>query len=177
MSLKCSIGRPWTFPNSRRLSTEVVHSWRSRCLIWGHAICSSESPQTTTAGCTVSSHRRRCSAQRFPWALPGSVWRFFSGPPTVVFKWRHFGKYTGMFTDKAGRKYKGNGHMLSIVGMCIAKVNLELQITGLDVYYNPEELTKLLTTMIDTNWRAFSEDPTDGSTPGGGCQNNSCVVT
>lgn len=31
----------------------------------------------------------------------------------VVFKWRHFGKYTGVFTDKHGKKYKGNGKMLS----------------------------------------------------------------
>jgi hypothetical protein len=31
----------------------------------------------------------------------------------VVFKWRHFGKYTGVFTDKSGKKYKGNGKMLS----------------------------------------------------------------
>ena len=34
-------------------------------------------------------------------------------PPKVVFKWRHFGKYTGVFTDKAGRRYKGNGQMVS----------------------------------------------------------------
>ena len=31
----------------------------------------------------------------------------------VVFKWRHFGKYTGVFTDRAGRRYKGNGQMVS----------------------------------------------------------------
>ena len=34
-------------------------------------------------------------------------------PPKVVFKWRHFGKYSGVFTDKAGRRYKGNGQMVS----------------------------------------------------------------
>lgn len=31
----------------------------------------------------------------------------------MVFKWRHFGKYTGVFTDRCGKKYKGNGKMLS----------------------------------------------------------------
>lgn len=128
-------------------------------------------------------HSFESSQKVFRTAFPmGFAWEcleVFSGPPTVVFKWRHFGKYTGVFTDKAGRRYKGNGQMVSIVGMCIAKVNMELQITGMDVYYNPEELTQRLTTMVDTNWRALSEDPGDaGSTQGGGCsKNSSCVLS
>ena len=43
--------------------------------------------------------------------LTGSYW--YEVEAEVVFKWRHFGKYTGVFIDKSGKKYKGNGKMLS----------------------------------------------------------------
>ena len=44
----------------------------------------------------------------------------------VVFKWRHFGKYTGVFTDKHGKKYKGNGKMLSD----LTELNIRLDVIG-----------------------------------------------
>ncbi|CAJ1398245.1 unnamed protein product [Effrenium voratum] len=112
----------------------------------------------------------------FPMGFAWECLEVFSGPPTVVFKWRHFGKYTGVFTAKSGKKYKGNGQMLSIVGMCIAKVDTKLMLTGFDVYYNPEELTELLTTMVDANWRPLGDEEADGTSQGGGCRNNSCVL-
>lgn len=73
----------------------------------------------------------------------GYAWeclQVISGPPTVTFKWRHFGKFSGVFTDKMGRKHKGTGEMLDLIGLCIAKVNSELIIETLDVYYNPSDL-------------------------------------
>lgn len=69
-----------------------------------------------------------------------------SGPPVVAFKWRHFGKFSGTFTDKNGQMYKGNGGMLNLLGMCIAKVSDKLVIEALDVYYNPDDMLKVLTT-------------------------------
>lgn len=63
-----------------------------------------------------------------------------SGPPTVAFRWRHFGKYSGVFTDKRGVQHAGDGRLLNLLGLCIAKVNDHLQIESLEVYYNPSDL-------------------------------------
>eukprot|EP00421_Protoceratium_reticulatum_P001712 CAMPEP_0168357628 /NCGR_PEP_ID=MMETSP0228-20121227/690_1 /TAXON_ID=133427 /ORGANISM="Protoceratium reticulatum, Strain CCCM 535 (=CCMP 1889)" /LENGTH=236 /DNA_ID=CAMNT_0008370163 /DNA_START=27 /DNA_END=734 /DNA_ORIENTATION=+ len=70
---------------------------------------------------------------------------YASGPPTVTFKWRHFGNFTGTFTDKSGKTFKGNGQMTNLIGLCIAKVDADLVIESLDVYYNPEDLIAALT--------------------------------
>jgi len=63
-----------------------------------------------------------------------------SGPPTVTFRWRHFGNFSGTYTDKQGVKHKGDGSMLNLIGLCIAKVNSKLIIESLDIYYNPNDL-------------------------------------
>eukprot|EP00930_Biecheleria_cincta_P081711 TRINITY_DN709_c0_g1_i5.p1 TRINITY_DN709_c0_g1~~TRINITY_DN709_c0_g1_i5.p1 ORF type:complete len:230 (+),score=47.03 TRINITY_DN709_c0_g1_i5:89-778(+) len=72
------------------------------------------------------------------------VLEVYSGPPTVTFKWRHFGKMSGTFTDRNGKQHKGNGEMLNLIGMCIAKVNEELKIESLDIYYCPNDMIKPL---------------------------------
>mmetsp|Transcript_37744 Transcript_37744/g.120300 ORF Transcript_37744/g.120300 Transcript_37744/m.120300 type:complete len:249 (+) Transcript_37744:2176-2922(+) len=71
-----------------------------------------------------------------------------SGPPTVMFKWHHFGTFSGMYTDKKGRKFQGDGSMCNVYGMCIAKVSDKLVIESLDVYYNPDDLLKPLVTNV-----------------------------
>lgn len=63
-----------------------------------------------------------------------------AGPPNVVFRWRHFGKFSGVYTDKQGVKHKGNGEILNLIGLCIAKVNESLIIETLDIYYNPSDI-------------------------------------
>eukprot|EP00931_Biecheleriopsis_adriatica_P018232 TRINITY_DN12837_c1_g1_i1.p1 TRINITY_DN12837_c1_g1~~TRINITY_DN12837_c1_g1_i1.p1 ORF type:complete len:290 (+),score=73.74 TRINITY_DN12837_c1_g1_i1:90-872(+) len=89
-------------------------------------------------------------SETFPEGFAWECLEVYSAPPTVLFKWRHFGHYKGEFTDKNGKKYKGNGEMFNLIGMCLAKVNEELKITSLDVYYNPEDMIKpLTTTMVD----------------------------
>lgn len=80
----------------------------------------------------------------FPEGFAWEVLEVHSGPPTVTFKWRHFGKMSGTFTDKAGKQHKGNGEMLNLIGMCIAKVNEELKIESLDIYYSPNDMIKPL---------------------------------
>eukprot|EP00931_Biecheleriopsis_adriatica_P110786 TRINITY_DN85101_c0_g1_i1.p1 TRINITY_DN85101_c0_g1~~TRINITY_DN85101_c0_g1_i1.p1 ORF type:complete len:253 (+),score=48.87 TRINITY_DN85101_c0_g1_i1:67-825(+) len=98
-------------------------------------------------------HSFASSEQVFTSAFPeGLTWEcleVFSGPPAVLFKWRQFGKYLGTFTDKHGQKYKGNGKMLELVGTCLLRVNEDLQIEALDLYYNPDHMTRSLTTMVD----------------------------
>lgn len=80
----------------------------------------------------------------FPEGFAWECLEVLSGPPTVTFKWRHFGHFTGEYTDNLGRKHQGNGAMMNLIGMCIAKVSDNLQITDLDVYYNPDDLLKPL---------------------------------
>eukprot|EP00931_Biecheleriopsis_adriatica_P001821 TRINITY_DN10228_c0_g5_i1.p1 TRINITY_DN10228_c0_g5~~TRINITY_DN10228_c0_g5_i1.p1 ORF type:complete len:232 (+),score=65.28 TRINITY_DN10228_c0_g5_i1:77-772(+) len=82
----------------------------------------------------------------FPEGFAWEVLEVFSGPPTVTFKWRHFGKMSGTYTDKSGKEHKGNGEMLNLIGLCIAKVNEELKIESLDIYYNPTDMIKPLVT-------------------------------
>mmetsp|Transcript_111249 Transcript_111249/g.314903 ORF Transcript_111249/g.314903 Transcript_111249/m.314903 type:complete len:272 (+) Transcript_111249:57-872(+) len=105
------------------------------------------------------------------------VLQVLSGPPTVTFKWRHFGKYTGEFTDKVGHKHKGNGDMVNIIGLCIAKVNDALKIESLDIYYSPDDLLGPLVTKTERpggngEIRPIGADEADAKTRGGGgcCQ-------
>jgi hypothetical protein len=65
------------------------------------------------------------------------VW---SGPPTVSFKWRHFGKFTGKFTMTDGRVFKGDGRLIELFGTCIATLNSESKITELQIFYNPADM-------------------------------------
>lgn len=80
----------------------------------------------------------------FPEGFAWEVLEAFSGPPMVSFKWRHFGKMSGTFTDKMGKSHQGNGEMLNMIGMCIAKVNEELKFESLDIYYSPNDMIKPL---------------------------------
>lgn len=86
----------------------------------------------------------------FPDGFAWECLEVLSGPPSVTFKWRHFGEFAGQFTDMHGTVHKGNGQMLNLIGMCIAKVNDKLVIESLDVYYNPDDMIKPLLTTIKT---------------------------
>jgi len=113
----------------------------------------------------------------FPEGFAWEVLEVFSGPPTVSFKWRHFGKYNGTFTDKAGKQYKGDGDMFNLIGLCLARVNEELKLESLDIYYNPEDMIVPLVTKTDKSFRAVGEDeadskagPVSGCSERGGCE-------
>jgi len=86
-----------------------------------------------------------------------------SGPPTVTFKWRHFGKFSGTFTDRRGNKHKGNGEVLNLIGLCIAKVNESLVIETLDVYYNPSDIIDPLMkgTLVVPDSRPLGDEEAD----------------
>eukprot|EP00933_Yihiella_yeosuensis_P055269 TRINITY_DN53_c0_g1_i10.p1 TRINITY_DN53_c0_g1~~TRINITY_DN53_c0_g1_i10.p1 ORF type:complete len:250 (-),score=63.92 TRINITY_DN53_c0_g1_i10:605-1354(-) len=84
----------------------------------------------------------------FPEGFAWECLEVYSGPPLVSFKWRHFGKFSGVFTDKTGKQHAGNDKELNLYGLCNAKVNAELKIESLDVYYNPDDMIKPLMTNI-----------------------------
>jgi hypothetical protein len=110
----------------------------------------------------------------------GFAWELlevYSGPPLVSFKWRHFGPYTGKFTDKNGRVHKGNGQMFNLYGLCNAKVNAELKIESLDIYYNPEEMiAPLTTTMVDHSQRMLELEEADVRFKSAACNSASCTT-
>ncbi|CAJ1429799.1 unnamed protein product [Effrenium voratum] len=115
----------------------------------------------------------------FPEGFAWEVLEVYSGPPNLLFKWRHFGKYSGTFTDKNGKKYQGNGDLHNVIGMCLAKVNEKLAIETLDVYYNPEEMTRPLTSsLVDASQRPLKEDEAAGDSKValGGCKTDNCAV-
>eukprot|EP00933_Yihiella_yeosuensis_P018528 TRINITY_DN15170_c0_g1_i1.p1 TRINITY_DN15170_c0_g1~~TRINITY_DN15170_c0_g1_i1.p1 ORF type:complete len:264 (+),score=71.02 TRINITY_DN15170_c0_g1_i1:73-864(+) len=101
----------------------------------------------------------------FPEGFAFEVLEVYSGPPVVNFKWRHFGRACGSFLHKDGKTYKGNGEWLDLVGLCVAKVNAELKIESLDIYYNPDDMIKpLITTHADKTALPVGEDEADGQT-------------
>mmetsp|Transcript_16938 Transcript_16938/g.20803 ORF Transcript_16938/g.20803 Transcript_16938/m.20803 type:complete len:250 (-) Transcript_16938:14-763(-) len=113
----------------------------------------------------------------FPNGFAWEVLEVYTGPPNLLFKWRHFGNFSGTFLDKNGKKHQGNGELLNLVGMCLAKVNEKLAIESLDVYYNPEEMTRpLATTLVDASQRAVQEEQADREVSVGGCRSGNCGV-
>jgi hypothetical protein len=82
----------------------------------------------------------------FPDGFAWEVLEVYSGPPVISFKWRHFSKYTGTYTDKDGKVHKGNDKPFDLIGMCLCKVNEELKIESIDVYYNPNDMIEPLMT-------------------------------
>ncbi|EKC98941.1 hypothetical protein A1Q2_06695 [Trichosporon asahii var. asahii CBS 8904] len=85
--------------------------------------------------------------------MPVFAWEVlevYSGPPTVAFRWRHWGEmkndYVGMNRNGQRVRVKAHGETLSIEGMLVAKVNDKLQIQHIDCWMDPlalfDEVTK-----------------------------------
>lgn len=68
------------------------------------------------------------------------VLEVFSPPPSVAFKWRHFGKFAGQYTDDKGVAHVGDNKLVELFGLCIAKVNASLVIEELQVFYEPKDM-------------------------------------
>lgn len=114
----------------------------------------------------------------FPDGFAFEVLEVLAGPPTVTFKWRHFGEFTGEYVDKDGVAHKGTGEMINLIGLCIAKVSESLQITSLDVYYNPEDLVTPLVakSMSEGDRPILPTDEVSKPAPVAGCDKGSCAV-
>jgi hypothetical protein len=83
---------------------------------------------------------KRSLGEGFAW----EVVEVFSGPPTVTFTWRHFGRMTDYFScpGLSGLVYKVDptNKMMKIFGMCKATINDKYQIQDLQVFYDPNQL-------------------------------------
>ncbi|HEY9700088.1 MAG TPA: hypothetical protein V6D10_22725 [Trichocoleus sp.] len=84
------------------------------------------------------------SANLFHTAFPkGFVWELIevlSGPPTVTFKWRHWGTFTGNY-----KGFEPTGETVEIVGLSIARVSDDLKVESLEHYFDTNAFLEKLT--------------------------------
>ncbi|QYX32866.1 ester cyclase [Sphaerospermopsis torques-reginae] len=84
------------------------------------------------------------SFELFHKAFPnGFLWELtevLSGPPSVTFKWRHWGTFTGTYKD-----YAPTGETIEITGMSIARVTEDLKIESLEHYFDNNAFLQKLT--------------------------------
>jgi hypothetical protein len=76
-------------------------------------------------------------------AFSWEVIKVYSPPPTVAFKWRHWGKNDGdvSIETSSGAKYeaKASHKVIEVFGVSIAKVNDHFQIEELEVFFDPAD--------------------------------------
>lgn len=79
--------------------------------------------------------------------MPNFAWEVlevYSGPPTVAFKWRHWGgmkvDYVGTNDDGSPVTIKGHNELLDIQGVTVAKVNDKLQVLSLETWFDPMDM-------------------------------------
>ncbi|ORZ02846.1 hypothetical protein BCR43DRAFT_482267 [Syncephalastrum racemosum] len=86
---------------------------------------------------------KRC-LRTFSW----EVLEVYSGPPTVAFKWRHWGLMTGDLSVNLGNgeklEAKASNEVVDTVGVTVAKVNDKFQIEELETFYDPNILMRKL---------------------------------
>ena len=72
----------------------------------------------------------------FHWELLDVV----TGPPNVVFKWRHWGTFTGDY-----KNYKPTGETIEVIGLSIAKVTEDLKIESVEHFFDTNKFLTNLT--------------------------------
>ncbi|WP_306356439.1 MULTISPECIES: ester cyclase [unclassified Nocardia] len=71
----------------------------------------------------------------FPGGFFWEVLEVLAGPPTVTFKWRHWGRYTGAYQG-----HEPTGELIEMTGITIAKVSEDLRILELEHFYDNNKL-------------------------------------
>jgi len=71
----------------------------------------------------------------FPW----EVLKVFSGPPNVVFTWRHWGHLEGSFQDN-----QGHGEKVEMFGLGRIGLNEDLKVQRMEIFYDPETFIKVM---------------------------------
>ena len=72
-------------------------------------------------------------------AFPWEVLDVYSPPPKVAFTWRHWGEFTGTYDGN-----QGQGQLVDMFGFATATVNDKLQLTDVEVFYDPAEFIDVL---------------------------------
>jgi hypothetical protein len=68
------------------------------------------------------------------------VLEVLSGPPTVTFKWRHWGTFDGEYNG-----FAPTGEVIEMFGMSVAKVSDDLKLLEVEHYYDPNTFLGKLT--------------------------------
>jgi hypothetical protein len=76
----------------------------------------------------------------FPDGFLWEVLEVFSGPPTIAFKWRHWGNFQGAYKD-----YTPTGETVEVIGISVACVTDDLKILSLEHYYDNNKFLDKLT--------------------------------
>jgi hypothetical protein len=75
----------------------------------------------------------------FPEGFLWEVIEIYSAPPSIVFKWRHWGNFNGAYKD-----YAPTGETIEIIGTSVVHLSDDLKILSLEHYYdNTKFLDKL----------------------------------
>ncbi|KAG2208171.1 hypothetical protein INT46_005846 [Mucor plumbeus] len=89
------------------------------------------------------------SHKLFKRALRAFSWEVitvYSGPPTVAFKWRHWGLNNGDLSVKTGNGTKLEAHatneVIEVFGVTVAKVNDKFEIEELETFYDPTDMLR-----------------------------------
>jgi hypothetical protein len=77
----------------------------------------------------------------FPKGFAWECLEVLAGPPKVTFKWRHWGIFEGEYAG-----HEPSGKTIELYGLAVATVTENLQVSSLEIYYDPtpflEDLTK-----------------------------------
>ena len=78
----------------------------------------------------------------FPW----EVLKVISGPPNVVFTWRHWGEFTGEY-----RGHKGSGELVEMYGMLHVTVSSDLKIQKIHAFFDGKSFLEAMEGKVDPN--------------------------
>ncbi|MEQ9668431.1 ester cyclase [Coleofasciculus sp. G2-EDA-02] len=76
----------------------------------------------------------------FPKGFHWELMEVLSGPPNVVFKWRHWGTFSGSF-----KNYTATGETIEIIGISVAQVTENLKIQSVEHYFDNSAFLQKLT--------------------------------
>jgi hypothetical protein len=81
-----------------------------------------------------------------------------SGPPICSFKWRHWGRFSGTFTDSNGLTHRGKQEVIEMFGMCVLRVGVNNVIENMEVYFDRSDLLSPLLAPPGCPYAAHQED-------------------
>lgn len=76
----------------------------------------------------------------FPEGFHWELIEVLSGPPNVVFKWRHWGTFKGSYKD-----YEPTGETIEIVGLSLARVTDDLKLESVEHFFDTNNFLGKLT--------------------------------
>lgn len=76
----------------------------------------------------------------FPHGFHWELIEVVAGPPNVVFKWRHWGTFSGVY-----KNYQPTGETLEVVGLSIAIVTEDLKIESVEHFFDTNNFLTRLT--------------------------------